>query len=86
MTVVSSKEFVTNQKRYFDLATNENIVIKRGKNMFHLICAPVERAYPEQPILAPDDDFYRAISAEEFRKRLIVVLDRVDKKYANRCK
>ena len=51
--------------------------------MFHLSFAP---EYPEQEILKPDDDFYRAISAEEFRKKLIVVLDRVDKKYANKCK
>ena len=38
MTVVSSKEFVGNQKRYFDLAVNEELFIKRGKNVFHLIC------------------------------------------------
>jgi len=37
-------------------------------------------------VLEPDEDFRRAISAEEFREKLIVVLDRVDKKYANRCK
>ena len=37
-------------------------------------------------VLEPDEDFCRAISAEEFREKLIVVLDRVDKKYANRCK
>ena len=34
MTVVSTKEFNTNQKRYFELAKKENICIKRGKNMF----------------------------------------------------
>ena len=37
-------------------------------------------------VLEPDEDFRRAISAEEFREKLIVVLDRVDKKYANKCK
>ena len=36
MTVVSSKEFVINQKRLFDLAFKEQVLIKRGKNMFHL--------------------------------------------------
>ena len=41
MTVVSSKEFVSNQKRYFDLAVNEEIFIKRGKNVFHLTCTTV---------------------------------------------
>ena len=41
MTVVSSKEFACNQKRYFDLAVNEELFIKRGKNVFHLICTTV---------------------------------------------
>ena len=34
MTVLSTKEFNTHQKRYFDLAKKEDICIKRGKNMF----------------------------------------------------
>ena len=40
MTVVSSKEFVTNQKKYFDLAMSGDVCIKRGETMFHLICNP----------------------------------------------
>jgi hypothetical protein len=84
MTVVNSKEFGINQEKYFDLAINENVVIKRGKNLFHLMHASDEKQYLEQPILEPDDDFYRALSAEEFREQLMVVLDRVDKKYANK--
>ena len=68
MTVVSTKEFNTNQKRYFDLAKNEQIVIRRGENIFHLTCAPVE-TYPEQEILRPDDDLRSGITKEEFKKR-----------------
>jgi len=34
MTVVSTKEFITNQKKYFDLALNEQVIIQRGNNMF----------------------------------------------------
>ena len=34
MTVVSTKEFNTNQKMYFDLAINDKVFIKRGKNIF----------------------------------------------------
>jgi len=64
MTVVSSKEFISNQKQYFDLALNEDIVIKRGKKKFHLIYAPTEKQYPEQPILEPDNDFRRAITKD----------------------
>ena len=70
MTVVSTKEFNTNQERYFDMAKNEQIVIRRGKNMFHLSYAPVEIPYPEQEILEPDDDLRRAITAEELIKRI----------------
>ena len=49
MTVVSSKEFVSNQKKYFDLALSEGVVIKRGRNMFHLMYAPAEKQYPHPP-------------------------------------
>ena len=34
MTVVSSREFVTNGKKYFDMALNEHIFVKRGNNRF----------------------------------------------------
>ena len=34
----------------------------------------------------PDEDFYRALSVEEFREKLIVILDNLDKKYGNKCK
>jgi len=34
MTVVSTKKFVTNRKKYFDLALNEQVMIQRGNNMF----------------------------------------------------
>ena len=37
MTVVSSKEFISNDAKYFDMAVNEELCIKRGNNMFYLI-------------------------------------------------
>jgi len=37
MTVVSSKEFATNQDKYLDMALNEDVCIKRGQNMFYLM-------------------------------------------------
>ena len=71
MIVVSSKEFVSNQKRYFNLAINEDILIKRGKNRFHLIYRNIDKAnIPEQPILEPDDDLQRAITIEELREKM----------------
>ena len=34
MTVVSTKEFNTNQDKYFDMALNERIFIKKGNHTF----------------------------------------------------
>jgi len=42
MTVVSSNEFIRNQDKYFDLAIDENIIIERGGNIFHLTCSQME--------------------------------------------
>jgi len=36
MTVVSSKQFATNQRKFYNLALNEQVAIKRGKNLFYL--------------------------------------------------
>ena len=86
MTVVSSKEFATRPTKYYNLAQNEQVVIKRGKNIFHLTCTNGHNTSEYDEILEPDDDFHRALSADEFRKRLVVVLEKVDKQYANKCK
>ena len=66
MTVVSSREFATNQKRFYNLALNEQIVIKRGKNRFYLIsdCADEASDLMEAKERANDentnaDDFIR---------------------------
>ncbi len=82
MTVVSSKEFTTHQRKYFGLAMDSEVHIKRGRNMFRLMREPVA---DEQPLLEPDEDFYRSLSADEFREKLVVVLNRVDEKYAKKC-
>jgi hypothetical protein len=75
MTVVSSKEFLSNQKRYFDLAVNEKLSIKRGKNVFHLTCTNVD-AKEEQAYLEPDDDLRRAITMDELLERTCGVIDK----------
>ena len=66
MTVVSAKEFNTEQEKYFDMAVNGNVCIKRGDNMFYLSFAPIKEQYPEQPILEPDEDLRSAITIDEF--------------------
>ena len=88
MTVISNTEFMSHIEKYFNLAVSEDIVIERGENKFHLFCSnpngDIVDEYDE--ILEPDEDFYRALSASEFRERLITVLEKVDKKYSNKCK
>ena len=63
MTVVSSKEFETNQDKYFDLAENEQIYIHRGDCMFIISRSP-------ENFKEPDDDLRRAVSMEVVRERL----------------
>ena len=63
MTVVSMKEFQSDQNRYFDLAENENIYIRRGESLFIVTKSP--EAYKE-----PDDDLRKAVSMEVIRERL----------------
>ena len=91
MTVISSKEFVSHQDKYFEMAMDEQVYIQKGDSMFLLVYKDkndmniYHEASVYDEILEPDEDFYRAIPAEEFRERLVVVLDKVDKKYANKC-
>jgi len=81
MTVVSSKEFATRPARYYNLAVNEKVAIKRGKNLFHLTCTNGYHTNEYDQILEPDDDLRRAISADEFLKRALVIVDKLDKIY-----
>ena len=73
MTVVSSKEFAINQKKYFDMAVNEDVYIKNGKNMFMFSIANNN----EQVCLEPDDDYdlRRAITKDELLKGLHKYID-----------
>ena len=81
MTLVSSKEFISNDSKCFDLALDEDVCIRRGEYIFYLVSRPVEMQYPPQPILEPDDDFRRAISADEFRKMAHEIVEKVHYKF-----
>jgi len=83
MTVVSSREFLTNQKRYFDMAVNENIFIKRGKNRFRLAYSNNE-VQEDKIIHEPDEDFHRSITMDEFIEKSMVRLEKIDKMYAKK--
>ena len=64
MTVISSKEFATNQSKYFNLALEEQVFVQRDNQMFLVTSA---NEYDE--VLEPDDDFYSAITMDELRER-----------------
>ena len=87
MTVVSSKEFNTNQDKYFDLALDDQVYIQKGNNMFLLLYKNVDdiNIYDEasiyEEVLEPDDDFRRAITGDELLER---IYHDIDKKFANR--
>ena len=66
MIVVSSKEFITDQEKYFDLALNEQVFIQRGENMYSVTNTNVEK----QVYLEPDEDLRRAITIEELREKM----------------
>jgi len=76
MTVVSSKEFVSNQKQYFDLAINDDLFIKRGKNIFHLMCTTIDDVINDA-----DDQDEEYITKDEL---LTGIYEDIDKFYANR--
>ena len=85
MTIVSSKEFITNQKKYFDLAVSEQVFIKRGRNTFNLMCTNVDDITIDRMVLhEPDADFFRSISMNEFKKRALAATERIDKMYAKK--
>ena len=62
MTVVSSKEFVSNEDKYFGLAMKEQLFIRKGDNVF-LVSVANDGIQKHKK---PDDDFRRAITMDEF--------------------
>jgi hypothetical protein len=75
MTVVSTQDFVANHNRYFDLAVNEQVIVKRGDTTFSIVCN-ADTMQEKQKILQPDDDFRRAITMEQLREQTYEVIDK----------
>ena len=67
MTVVSSKEFMSNENKYFDMAMTEEIFVKRDNVVFVFTRVNENK---EKKRLKPDDDLRRAISLDELRMRV----------------
>ena len=66
MTVISSREFATNQDRYFDMAMNGQVFVQRGENRFIVTSVDEKKKQHKKP----DEDFYRAITMDELRRRV----------------
>ena len=83
MTVVSTKEFYANQDKYLDMALDERIFVRRGDVTYMVSIA--DNGYPCEydEVLAPDDDFRRAITGEELLERIYAD---IDKKFASRIR
>ena len=77
MTVVSSKEFVSNQTKYYNLAVNEDIIIRRGKNMFQLMYRPGKKNIEDKLVFEPDGDFYNSVSIDELREETCRIIKKV---------
>jgi hypothetical protein len=78
MTVVSSKEFMSNEKKYFDMAMTEEIFVKRDNTMFVFTQVNEKK---EKKRLKSDDDLHRAITMEELQER---VLEDIHQFYTNK--
>ena len=64
MTVVSSKEFIADEDKYFDLALNGGVCIQRGEYFFHLVSRPFEKQYSPKPVTRLSDMFRGTLSKE----------------------
>jgi len=74
MTLISSKEFATKPAKYYNLAINEQVAIRRGKNMFHLICTNGHHSSEYDEVLEPDEDLNNAITMDELLERTYGVI------------
>ncbi len=62
MKTISSREFAANPEMYLGMARQQDVLVKKGRDMFHIVYRP---PVPQQPVLEPDDDLRRAITFDE---------------------
>ena len=79
MTVVSTKEFVSNEDKYFDMAMSGQVFVQRDNIMFIVTRVPEKKRNHKKP----DDDFRRAITMDEFKERAREVVKTAYKRYTN---
>ena len=61
------------------MAISEQVAFKKKKNIFHLIYTQKNQ---DQKVFEPDEDFYKSISAEDFKERAREVVKEEYKKFA----
>lgn len=67
MVVITPSELRNNQKKYFDLAENERVVIKRGRKVIELV---VTEKIGDNPSPSGDKWFDSAENLNELKKRI----------------
>jgi hypothetical protein len=68
MIVISPTELRAEQKKYLDMAEKQQVAIKRGNKMIHLVVK--ER-------LITEEDLARGITGEELKKRMHKRIDKI---------
>ena len=78
MTALTGKKMATHQNRYLDVAVEDEVCTKRGRNMLRLMYEP---AVEKPMIFEPDEDFYSSITADEFKERALEIVEKVHHKF-----
>ncbi len=65
MKTISAREFVANPELYLGIAREQEVRVKKGREMFHIVYEAATPPLPPQPFLEPDDDLRRAITFDE---------------------
>jgi hypothetical protein len=69
MRTISNSEFAAHPEMYLDMAREQDVRVKKGRDTFRLVYETPDRRSAkhsdEQPLLAPDDDLRSAITGEE---------------------
>jgi hypothetical protein len=72
MTLVDSKEFVSDEKKYFDIAMTEQVFVQRD-NIRFIISREDEK---KKKRLKPDKELQRAITGDELLEKVYISIDK----------
>ncbi|MCL2131888.1 MAG: hypothetical protein FWH36_05490 [Lentimicrobiaceae bacterium] len=85
MAEVSSKKFVSYQKMHFDRRVKEEVSVRNGEKVLHLMHNPIKATDAKERLyLEPDEDFYRAVPIDEFIEKALARLEKIDEIYAKK--